>query len=283
MCITNVSTGSKAFCGVPIAKKLPGDGCTNETECESGSCTKNVCTGLAKGASCNLDKNLCDKSLYCDPWLKCSPVFKIDDVCAGYSFGCPFFSKCNVQADLTEKCVGYFALANDSPVADTDSYLCKSGFSAGDPGKHTCQDGPKLQGDRTVNEAQSTCKYSTGSDKLSVCGFGTENKAYCPFTSGDLTTEEVASLAKVATNSYDCSGLYFFKGKVGFECAALAMETDAGIKSALEKLYFVDKDHHFAFVQSNPDCIKESSIPDVNTFYQYIKGTGPNTEEEFLA
>jgi hypothetical protein len=292
VCNTNVSTGSKAYCGVPTIKKLPGDVCSAATDCESGACTSNVCTGLAKGATCDMTAKICDAGFYCDPWHKCSETFKVGDNCAGYYFGCPFFSKCNVGADQSEKCVGLFSLANGSPVADTDSFLCTSGFAQGNPGAYTCQDGATLVGDRAVAEAAAPCKYSFGATQLSVCGFNTEDKAFCPFTSGDLTADEVTSLAKVANNNYTCSGLYFFKGKLGFECASLAAEKDAGIKSALEKLFYLQNDHHYAFVQSNPDCIKNSSIQDVNTFHQFIKGDGVHTtngsnpnvaEVEFLA
>jgi hypothetical protein len=282
ICPANVGGAGATNCeDLPAPyKRLPGDICVHDEECLSTSCNQDnhECVGLDAGKSCDNNVNICKPGYYCGSKNTCENELALGGSCDASKYGCPFFSECH-----SDICTAFFTLATGTSIDDNHAFLCKSGFADGETKKMKCAVGPILTGTRTQTDVGFACEYKQGAipyDGItSKCGFNTSPTSYCPFMGGDLAPADYDNFSEISTSKFACSGLYGYHAQFGFKCAALKAAS-LTVKDALKKVFFLQNEFHYSMVQDNSDCIKNSSIFDVNNYHQFIAGDGTHVGDK---
>lgn len=251
LCSDNVNTycpasnlpsaqGVETHCTTPPAGKtevqdaantFPGDPCTTDTQCLSGTCTGGYCAGKAAGAACEQSSE-CNPGNYCDVANGCTALVAEGADCDGDEM-CPMNMGCN-----NGFCVLYFSVAEAGTVTDCSnpndsnypnfpigvdatiqySVFCTSGVCNAD-GK-TCSSAltsttplpvkcSQAQGDCPTSNGQGLTGYTTCQNGKNSAG-----QAYCAAEAGDQPYQDFMTWLKgtymplVAQNPEICHTLH---------------------------------------------------------------------------
>lgn len=266
----------------PLAVDLPpGDSCLTDEECYgAGFCYQGVCQASNPnvGAACNSTLD-CSTDQYCFS-SKCKAVQAPMSTCENQEESCPFGTVCTTYQDSVnffgkpnqstlKHCVPLFSQdlkmedADYSTQLGTDEpLLCKTGYAMFEEDHWWCMNPPVSTTTYKMGfEQGAKCFYKAYLDKenpdneaiqqdFALCGFNTDQKAYCNQREGDKAYQN-----------------YLFKYKnilsKGVKCNPLSKKChDLYSKSGFEEIerqatYIVVPGGN-ANVAQNDDCVKRS-------------------------
>lgn len=181
--------GIESVCLKDTGKRVAGENCTKNDECESGSCSDKVCKGFEADKNCNSTAQ-CAQELYCNVTCK-----KPGDKCGNFA-KCASNQFCYIpQEEDPDRDNGtcYTYASKDKGDNVPAAAACKS-YYTNENG--TCIDGPTLtsKDDKTKYPDDGLCHYKYNGIEIKTprtCGRGKEGKAYCPLGVGDLDLEPV--------------------------------------------------------------------------------------------
>lgn len=188
--ICKAITGNSS-CSVPFAVsgKMPGDYCTNNSECTTSLCSFNKCLGQALGDSCS--------KYACNPGLFCNSTSKICQKSIGNYGNCTSDDECNTYSYcLFGLCTPLFSLTiGDETLLETTtnnygySIYCETGFAV----KNTTQNKAFCAQAPVSNFTQcypgQHCNDTTG-NYTKACQCGYDGIGYCPEFEGDYSLKK---------------------------------------------------------------------------------------------
>ena len=175
--------GLESVCVKDTRKRLHGENCTKNEECESNNCPKEVCVGFNEGAKCT-NTVQCAAELYCNE--TCKPAVENGEIC-NTTIRCKSNAFCHIpQGKVNGICYTYASIDEGkeapAPAACKTYHTAKNG---------TCMKGYMLPSRRTVCNGHCTYGYN-GTKVKASCTCGRKNDAkLCPLGVADLKLDAV--------------------------------------------------------------------------------------------
>ena len=182
ICDMPESLGEEGICAkyYSTAKFYPGEYCRNDTECYSGSCVNNTCTGKDLGDDC-LDDGECNSKFFCKDG-KCAETLALKAACDVFTNKC----KANLVCDNAE-CVKIGSKNNGENAMIPGA--CKSLYTM----KGVCAPGPALEQGKEENP--TACVYRLNNKEniteTPMCGMTKTGKKFCKPGRGDVSVSNV--------------------------------------------------------------------------------------------
>lgn len=240
----------------------PGEQCSSEIPCKTGTCTLGICLGKSQNEKC-------ESHLDCEPGLRChhtcKPLFKAKERGCLSDFDCSANSGCNFG-----ECTEYFSLNPESKLEKCENFsnfLCSSKM---------CKDG-KCVKEQFANEfpkecfSDKDCISQDGFFSSCVCGANEEGKSYCLPFPGDSIGLEYFSMVED-----------WVKSKSVMKCNTQRRFAEHCMKSLwtpclmVEYLYRTYRYQFFPVIIDNPDCVEKSLTQD----YWKIRNTYKSSKKE---
>lgn len=180
-CPTSVGFDEEVTCKNITKELLPGDYCTDGTQCLSGTCKENVCVGAGKEATCTSDEN-CTVGLHCFE-SKCADVVAIGGDCSAAK-------KCEPAAfcDPTGKCIARAQLLEGAATTSAEACITQHKNDT------HCIAGPKYLNTSYDCPVYGMCNYTYEGKLIQegcVCGRNGKGTSYCRHGSGDISLDDV--------------------------------------------------------------------------------------------
>ena len=224
-----------------VTDLAPGDSCDTDSECyrkstcDSGICTipstndptKILCNDIDYDIKTNPTRN-CPEKYYCKLTTNdqanayCSKILNIGDTCTGETFMktnkdfiCGFGKYCNSKEN---QCQNIFQIENGKETDGNDSKSCASQFVLEIKNKFFCMPAPQANSS-LIHEISlgSQCNFNSFEDtenfqnfvnkqNPAVCGFNSNDFAWCPSHKGDPTFENWAQeVNELYSGDFNCS------------------------------------------------------------------------------
>lgn len=250
-CPGSLGTNSSCVSNQVITERFPGDICSLDLECLSGSCDQGICQGQSLNELCSIF-NGCLPGYFCNSGV-CVGQIKIGGACK-LEIDCVNNATCDMGI-----CVEYWSLENGditgSVINGGFSFTCMSGFAESVGDKFNCAKAPVSTSLPLICQNNTLCISKDGKfSQPCQCGFTSNGNGYCPLFAGDPPVQNAiaASKAVLASNA-DCNTFSRFS----YNC--FANHNIADQKSFLNfsiNLLLI-KDNYYPIIQQNPRCVQE--------------------------
>ena len=178
---TNSGLGNSSCIQPSTVSKYPGDYCTSNYQCQSGSCSNQACTGISLNQPCYNTFD-CSPGLYCDG-IGGVCVSAVPNGQCTYNYQCPTYYIC-----IDSLCVKSFSFSVglQVPSAPTGfNQACSSGFAYNNGISTYCNAALPTNSTSLYCTPGSLCYSLNGTySKTCVCGF--DGNGYCPAFEGDI-------------------------------------------------------------------------------------------------
>lgn len=256
-----------------ITGQYPGSTCTTNSNCLSGVCTVNVCSGVAQGATCTTTSD-CNLGLYCNSMKVCSSLLTTGSSGCYSDYDCSLSSGCNLAAGSPGVCVGLFSLKSGAAVTCTSTSgstnLCETGACAmSNSGSNvgTCTSAPKVSGSfPKICTSSSQCVGTNSEGKTFTstcqCGFNMYGHSYCGAFPGDEPSSEFLTIYKKISQTNSVTDCHSSNRYSGACIDTLAGKQNLDIGSDLASVLYYNSTSYGAFL-NNDKCVKAT----VNNYY----------------
>ncbi|CDW88191.1 UNKNOWN [Stylonychia lemnae] len=186
---------------------LPGEACTQNSDCFSNTCTTSgVCNGKKQDEVCDYATNEdieCDVGYYCNKDKKsCQKQVEVGEACSD-TIKCVNWGVCNKGTCYQRRSLNASAEIEGPKYRD----VCYNFYAVTEEdGKTYCSPGPYLNNSHVCKNIDDKCYYfRLGNEEGTShtvtesadcqCGYGQKGNAYCPFKEGDEQFTKTLDLA----------------------------------------------------------------------------------------
>lgn len=173
----------------------PGEACTLNSQCLSGSCVNKICNGTAAGGACGSSSE-CGVGLFCTSknfQFTCQPLIVAYEFGCGSDFDCVQYCGCRFGANGPPgMCYPYFSLGNGNTTTCNSgiSLLCSTGACYGTGFTGVCTTAPvsslAIGTPCTFNgQCSGTNSVNQAFNGQCTCGYNNEGLSYCQPFLGD--------------------------------------------------------------------------------------------------
>lgn len=200
----------------PSAKRLPGEPCEENSQCQSGDCDKDElrCVGKDLGEACQSDEQ-CLAGTFCHGNFTCVKQYELGEECTR-EHECVNHAFCH-----KDKCKLYYSLdAMESPDRDMfdKTMACRFNYMrSGDRCAQRKYIGEIVEGVVECSDG-SKCRYDIGDNEQiemdCVCGYNSNGKSYCPldhFENSKVWVDYYVSLRNSFNNECHTKNRFYCK------------------------------------------------------------------------
>ncbi|OMJ84626.1 hypothetical protein SteCoe_14217 [Stentor coeruleus] len=226
------TTGKNENCqnSALVNSRFPGDYCSQNFECMSGTCKSNICQGIALGGNCT-SSSLVESGLYCNEDGKAVALLEAGNNCDHF-YECDYGLTCDIGV-----CVKMFSLANgeltDEIWPQGMAPSCQTAFAVSfNESFWKCTNAPV-----SVNTSLTPCPASgkcTAHDGVNTkaCACGLDGNSYCPLFEGDAPVLDLVYNWKNLITNYIKANPCNTMNRWGYACFAAPLGTSFNTQAA---------------------------------------------------